>query len=220
MKKTVMLAAVFCAAYLLCAGRVFAQGLIREVSGTVELKEAGQTAFVPARVGDRVERNTIVSTGFRSTALIASGSAVITVRPLTRLSLAEIASAAGTETINVSLQTGRVRVNVNPPVGTRTTMSVRGPSATASVRGTEFEFDTRNLSVDSGVVAFQGSRGGVMLVSSGSTSTIGADGRAADPVETGALALVPQPVSAVDTGLNSDSIAPSTVEFTFTLMYN
>jgi hypothetical protein len=221
MKKTTIFCIILCAAHLVCAVAVFGQtAVIRELSGTVELKRAGQTAFVPARIGDEVAQNTIVSTGFRSTALIAAGSSVITVRPLTRLSLAEISSASGTETINVSLQTGRVRVNVDPPPGTRATMSVRGPSATASVRGTSFEFDTRNLSVQSGVVAFRGGRGGVMLVSSGSTSTIKADEKAADPIETNALALTPLPVTAIDPGLNNDTAAASTVEFTFSLVYN
>lgn len=146
---------IFVIVIFLCGVPLFAQnGEIREISGTVELKRAGETAFVAARAGDPVARNTVVSTGFRSSALIQVGSSLITVRPLTRLSLAEISSSAGTETINVSLQTGRVRVDVKPPAGTRTAMEVRGPSATASVRGTSFEFDTHSLTVLEGNVAF------------------------------------------------------------------
>ncbi len=128
MKKTV-LCLVLCVQFL-CSAAVFAQtAVIKELSGTVELKQAGQTDFVPAKVGDEVAQSTIVSTGFRSTALIEVGSSVITVRPLTRLSLAEIASAPGTETINVNLQIGRVKVDVNPPLGTRTSMSIRSDSS-------------------------------------------------------------------------------------------
>ncbi len=180
---------------LLCAAAVFGQNaVIRELSGTVELKHAGQTVFTAAKIGDEVAQSTVVSTGFRSTALIEVGSSVITVRPLTRLSLAEIASAPGTETINVNLQIGRVKVDVNPPLGTRTSMSVRGPNATASVRGTSFEFDTKNLTVESGVVAFQGNAGGVMLVGAGSTSNISTDGKAADPIEMDARGLFPNDV--------------------------
>ena len=146
MKKT---SAVFVLFFLLNTGMgLFAQsGTIREISGTVELKHAGTSDFVAASIGDRVNQDTVISTGFRSTALVEVGSTVIAVRPLTKLSLTEISSSGGAENLNVSLQTGRVRVDVNPPAGTRASMTVSGPSATASVRGTSFSFDGRNVSV-------------------------------------------------------------------------
>jgi len=55
MKKTVL-------AFLLMGISVcvFAQnGIIRQVSGTVEIKRAGETAYVPAKAGDTVSENTI-----------------------------------------------------------------------------------------------------------------------------------------------------------------
>ena len=191
--KKIQVAAVL---ILLCSGIVFAQnGVIQEITGTVELLRAGTSAFVPAKVGDTIAQNTIVSTGFKSSALVKMGSATILVRPLTRLSLAELSAAQGTETINVSLQTGRVQVEVNPPSGSRTNMSVRAPTATASVRGTKFKFDTKNVIVQEGTVAFRGKRGGIVLVSAGSSSQVKADEKAADPIETGALTLLPPPPS-------------------------
>ncbi|MDR2700958.1 MAG: FecR family protein [Spirochaetaceae bacterium] len=191
MKKTVIIAVLI----LLCSGLSFAQnGVIKEISGTVELKRPGAAAFIAAKAGDAVTRDTVVSTGFKSTALIEIGNSVITVRPLTRLSLAELSAAEGTETINVSIQTGRVRVDVTPPAGAKTNMNVRGPSATASVRGTSFDFDTRNLSVQHGTVAFQGSRGRVVLVRAGSSSYVQSDGRAASPQETSVASLLPPPI--------------------------
>jgi hypothetical protein len=188
MKKKVLIAVLI----LFCAGLSFSQnGVIKEISGTVEIKRPGAGDFVAAKAGDALTRDTVVSTGFKSTALVAIGSSVITVRPLTRLSLAELSAAEGTETINVSIQTGRVRVDVNPPAGTKTSMSVRGPSATASVRGTSFDFDTRNLSVQNGTVVFQGRRGGVVLVRTGSNSYAQQDGRVANPLAVNVAALLP-----------------------------
>jgi len=156
----------------------FAQsGVIREVSGEVELKRSGAAAFSAASSGDEVARDTIVSTGFKSTAVIAIGSSTITVRPLTRLSLAEIQSASDSETLNVNLQAGRVRVDVNPPAGTRANTTIQSPGATASVRGTSFEFDTVNLTVREGKVAFSSaSAGAVTIVQGGESSFIGANG--------------------------------------------
>ena len=155
-------------------------GVIRELTGEVELKRTEASAFIKAKVGDTVAADTVISTGFKSIAIIAVGSASITVRPLTRLSLAEIQSVADTETLNVKLQTGRVRLDVKPPAGTKTSCTVQGPGATASVRGTSFEFDTFNLKVNEGRVAFQGNRGRAILIPAGMASYIDADGKAVD----------------------------------------
>jgi hypothetical protein len=188
MKKTLCVILLLAGAAL-CA---FAQsGVIHGFSGEVELKPAGSSAFVPANVGDAVAADTIVSTGFRSTAVIQVGSSTIAVRPLTRLSLAEIRSDSGSETLNVNLQAGRVRVDVKPPAGTRANTSVQSPSATASVRGTSFEFDTLNLQVNEGTVALQGNNGMVMMVPAGTVSYVDSDGKAADPIETTAMSLTP-----------------------------
>jgi hypothetical protein len=171
---------------------MFAQtGTIREVSGEVELKVAGSDTFVAAKAGDVVALNTIVSTGFRSTAIIEIGSSVITVRALTRLSLAEIQRSQGTETINVDLQAGRVRVDVNPPAGTRSDFTVQSPSATASVRGTSFDFDTLNLSVKEGTVSYSGTAGAPpTMVSAGAASFV-TNGLPANPVSVMADDLLP-----------------------------
>jgi hypothetical protein len=148
-------------------------GVIKELAGTVELKPAGAAAFIAAKAGDEIAPNTIVSTGFRSSATIVVGSAVIIVRPLTRLTLTEITTMQKTETINVHLSAGRVRVDVSPPAGTRANFKVQSPTATASVRGTGFELDTRTLHVLHGEVDYQGSRGAAVKVSAGGSSTIG-----------------------------------------------
>jgi hypothetical protein len=182
---------------LLMAGAVlcaFAQnvrqitGVIRDITGEVELKRTGASTFIPAKKGDSIAADTIVSTGFKSTAIIEVGSSTIAVRPLTRLSLAEIHSTSDTETLNMNLQTGRVKVDVKPPAGTRSNLTVQSPSATASVRGTSFEFDTCSLKVNEGAVAFQGGRGIGILIPAGLASSIDADDRAVDPIDGAVLA--------------------------------
>ena len=218
MKKRVII--VFCLVQLFCTALVFGQtGVIKELSGTVEIKRSGQAVFVPAKAGDTIAQETVVSTGFKSSALISVGSTIITVRPLTRLTLAEISASAGTETINVNLQTGRVRVDVDPPAGSKANMSVRSPNATASVRGTSFEFDTKNITVREGIVAFKGKKGGVILVSAGSSSRIKADEKAANPVETTAAALLPPLPGGSNSGFTHERIPVSRVEFTVSLTF-
>ena len=163
--------------FFLFSFNVFAQGsesgVITELSGTVELKVSVASPFVPANVGDLVEEDTIISTGFSSSALIELGSVILLVRPLTRLTLTEISASQGAETLNVNLQAGRVRVDVNPPAGARAAMTVTSPSATASVRGTSFDFDTRNLAVHKGQVGFKGNTGYTVVLGAGFNGGLG-----------------------------------------------
>lgn len=179
---------------------VFCQsGVIKELTGEVELKKSGAASFVNASAGDAVAANTVVSTGFKSTAIIAIGSSLITVRPLTRLTLAEIQSAENNEKVNVNLQAGRVRVEVKPPAGTKTNLNVQSPSATASVRGTTFEMDTKNMNGIEGKVMLSGNRGAPVMVTGGNSSSSSLDGTVSNPVVNAERSVViQQPVGATD----------------------
>jgi hypothetical protein len=192
---------------LLAAVNLFALvGTVQELNGTVELKNPGSADFVPANTGDHLTKETVISTGFRSSALIQVGSTIITVRPLTRLTLTELNESAGTETLNVNLQAGRVRVDVNPPAGTRAFMSVSSPNATASVRGTSFEMDSRNIKVNHGSVGYQGRRGRSKNVKAGFNSQVENNGRSADPVERSRDGMTPRPP------VGSDSSSANTLD--------
>ena len=143
--------------FMLAAAIAFAQNpeaFIREVSGTVELKFSGSENWVTAKNGDRITESTIISTGFRSMAVLSVGSSTITVRPLTRLSLEALIQQNDTETINVGLRTGRMQVDVKAPSGSRADFTVSTPAATASVRGTSFTIDPLNIRVTEGSVRY------------------------------------------------------------------
>jgi len=147
------------------------QAVIQNFVGTVEVRQPGSQAWQPAVIGQTLSADTVISTGFRSTARISLGGSVVTVQPLTRLSLAELARNQNDERIEVTLTTGRVRAEVRPAAGaSRTEFTIRGPSATASVRGTVFEFDTVNLSVTEGTVAFSGTTQIPVLIDAGGVS--------------------------------------------------
>jgi hypothetical protein len=192
MKKAIF-TFVFVLAALSAAMGAFAQnGVIKNFTGTVELKSADSTVFTAAKAGDIVNQDTVVSTGFKSTALIEVGSTIIAVRPLTRLTLTEIRSSSESESLNVNLHTGRVRVEVKPPAGSKALMTVSSPTSTASVRGTSFELDARNLNVISGNVLFKGTHGAAILVPTGSNSTADQRGSAVNPFALGDNAYKPQ----------------------------
>jgi hypothetical protein len=144
----------------------------REVTGTVEIKAPGSTAWTGAAAGDRIGRDTLISTGFKSSAVILLGNSVIMVQPVTRLSLEEIIRNQDGEQVMLYLQTGRIRAEVNPPVGGTSDFTVRSPIATASVRGTSFEFDTENLIVDKGQVLYSLTNGRGTPVAGGGMSYV------------------------------------------------
>jgi ferric-dicitrate binding protein FerR (iron transport regulator) len=205
--------------FLCMAFSAYAQtGLIKELTGTVELMLPGATTFVAAKVGDRVSQDTVVSTGFRSYTSIEIGHSLITVRPLTRISLTAIQASMETELLNVNLQAGRVRVDVKPPAGTKASVEVQSSMSVASVRGTSFEFDTRNVYVSEGTVYFMGKRGQLVQVGAGTSSRVEADSRATSPLEIRTAGLLPPiPMGSDIVGVTNSGPAFSDVMFTIIL---
>ena len=203
---------VFGFALMLCVivfGICAETAVIREVTGEVELKQANASAFVPARPGSVVANDTIVSTGFKSTAVIEVGDSVIIVRPLTRLSFSEIKSLSGVENVSMNLQSGRIRVDVNPPAGAKSNFTVQSPSSTASVRGTTFDFDTRRVKVNEGKVSFRGSRGIPIPVQAGGESYVGNGNKAVDPSKHAETSLQPPPPVGTESGSGTTAVTES-----------
>ncbi|WP_010263978.1 FecR family protein [Treponema primitia] len=146
------------------------RGYIRELTGNVEIKQPGAD-WIPAVEGQTLEQASMISTGFKGTALIALGNSVLTVKPLTRLTLQEIQEIAGNEKVTLTMQTGRIQATVNPPSGGKTDFAVRAPSVTASVRGTDFEFDGTSLKVSDGRVHLTGGDNTAVYVGAGQQVT-------------------------------------------------
>ena len=161
------------------------QAVVQDITGTVEIKQKGGTVWEPVSKGQSISVDTTISTGFRSMAMIKLGSSMLTVRPLTRMTITEISSRTEIETINVSLQAGRVYADVKSPSGgAKTTSKIIMPVATASTRGTVFEVDVFRLWVIEGTVEFTGTSGAPVLVDAGRSSYINSKtGRPVPPEE-------------------------------------
>ncbi|MDR1106546.1 MAG: FecR family protein [Treponema sp.] len=143
-----------------------------EVRGTVEVQDEGAPEWRAVFPGDAIGKNTVISTGFKSSALIALGDSRLSVRPLTRLALEELARRDGAEEASLYLRTGRVRAEVRAPAGLRADFTVRSPIATASVRGTSFEFGGGHLYVESGRVLLEGAGGQAVYAQAGERSYV------------------------------------------------
>jgi hypothetical protein len=179
-------------AFFLAGGIARAQegAFIREINGTVEVKAAG--GWIPAERGQELRQDTVISTGFKSSALIVIGNSTLTVQPLTRLSVEELARAGSAEKVGLNLRAGRIRADVKPPAGGTTEFTVRSPMATASVRGTSFEFDGIRLKVEEGRVHVSGGdRSGAYVGAGHQVVTDSETGRTASAAETAREELTP-----------------------------
>jgi hypothetical protein len=207
MKKTGIVLALFMGAVLLGAQTA----VIREISGTVEVKQPGSPDWEAAKPGQELYPSSLISTGFKSAALLSIGNSNITVRALTRLSLEAILTTQNEAQILLSLRAGRIRANVRPPVGGTSNFTVRSPMATASVRGTIFDFDGVRLQVDEGRVYLAAGAGaaGVDAAGAGATgvyvsagheaAATGQAGKIAPAIETIKEALSPSLPAGVQT---------------------
>jgi len=208
---------------LLLAGlNVFSQeAFIDQLTGTVEIKQPNENSFKAANKGDKLFKETVLSTSFKSFAIIKIGSTTITIRPLTTLSLTEIQKQENLETVNVNLQTGRVRVDVKPPVGTKAATTLTSPSTTASVRGTSFEFDATNLYVNEGSVSFVGNKGQTILVREGENSRVEHTGQVTTPRnERNTNLLPPSPIGTSEKDTPVSGAVITNMPFTFELEFN
>jgi hypothetical protein len=189
---------LYATVFLLCGAILFAQEqgsvYIREFTGTVEVKAPGAADWSAAQTGQALSRDTMISTGFKSTAFVALGNSTLVVRPLTRLTLQEIQNIQGDESVSINLQSGRVRADVKPPEGGVTSFIVQSPMVTASVRGTSFDFDGLNLHVGEGTVHVSGGDGTGVYVGAGHRIASNPQtGRTDSPTETFKAELTPTP---------------------------
>ena len=144
---------------------------VRSVSGKVEIQPAGG-GWIPLAAGDRIAQGSTISTGFRSTAVLEVGSAVLEVKPLTRMRLDELIEREGVVKTELFLRVGRVKADVRQREGLQQDFRLSSPVSTAAVRGTSFEYDGVNLQVLEGLVAIANAYGQSIAVSGGQTVEI------------------------------------------------
>jgi hypothetical protein len=134
------------------------QAVVKEFTGKVEIKATGGT-WVPVKAGMILDTGASISTGFSSTALLDLGTSTLKVAPLTRMQLVELIARQGNVSTTLTLKVGKVNAEVKVAPGLRQDFTLKGPQATAAVRGTEFEFDGVSVKVVNGLVYFSNAQG-------------------------------------------------------------
>ncbi|MBN1686119.1 MAG: FecR domain-containing protein [Spirochaetales bacterium] len=154
---------------------IFAQNAtIERISGKVEYLVPGGV-WTSARVGDIIPLGATISTGFKSSAVLAVGGSEISVLALTRMSIEDLTETSDSVTTSLNLRTGKVRASVRSTEGKSTDFTLRSPVSTAAVRGTEFIFDGYRLEVIEGIVTFLNRLNESTLVQGGNASETNGD---------------------------------------------
>jgi hypothetical protein len=126
--------------------------VVESFSGKVEYQSAGG-AWTAVSTGLSIPQGATISTGFRSEAVLRIGDSTLTVRPLTRMRIDELAEREGTVKTDLYLRVGRVKAEVRRTEGLQQEFRLTSPVSTAAVRGTSFSYDGYNLQVLEGLVA-------------------------------------------------------------------
>lgn len=127
------------------------------IRGKVEiLAEDGN--WVAAKENSVIPVNTMISTGFNSSAVISLNNVNMIVSSLTRMKIEELEEKEEVQNTAVFLQNGKVKTQVNSE-SQKQNFKFRSPVSTASVRGTDFTYTGSRLIVHSGSVDFHNNIG-------------------------------------------------------------
>ena len=138
------------------------QATVVSTKGKAEVQNG--SSWVALNNGDTLDQGSVIQTGFKSEVVLKIKESTVTVAPLSRITLQTlveregIGGAQGKDETAIFLDTGSLKSNVQKSSDRRVGFTVRSPVATASVRGTEFNFGTKykgvNLATTQGKVAF------------------------------------------------------------------
>lgn len=181
---------------MIISGALSASATVKSFNGKVKVKLTPTSSWSRINVGDSLPANTLVSTGFNSTLVLELNNSTLEVLPLTRMTVSEVAESNDRISTELFLQGGKIKADVKRAKGLTNDFTIKSPVATASVRGTSFEFTGNTLTVLEGVVAFgaperqldegadpetedQGSL--VAVKAGGSSQLVSIDGKPIDP---------------------------------------
>lgn len=135
MKKVfVLLLVLFSTSIIFAATDV---AVVNSVVGKVEVQV--NDSWIQLKNGDILTSGSVISTGFKSSAVLYIGKSLIEVRALTRLTIEEIVEQNQNYNTTMFLDAGNIKADIKKSENKRVGFKVRTSVATASVRGTSGE---------------------------------------------------------------------------------
>ena len=125
MKKILFVLVLSCLVF-----SVFAlDGIVVDVIGKVE-KQYGDS-WIALKKGDVLSPGDVVSTGFKSEAVLSIGESTVTVNALTRLTVEQLYEKNKNHVSSVYLDTGSICADIKPVENKRVGFTVKTPAVTA-----------------------------------------------------------------------------------------
>lgn len=140
---------------LLSFASLFGSATVKDITGKAKVKFSGDLEWRNLSVGQKLENNTLISTGFNSQVILDLGNSTLEILPLTRMTISELSETQDTVKTSLFLQGGKIKADVGKIEGKENDFFIKSPVATASVRGTAFEFTGNSLTVFRGEVSFR-----------------------------------------------------------------
>jgi hypothetical protein len=150
---------------------------VKQIQGKVEIKnDSTGSRWVKAFKGMEIKSGALISTGFKSNAVIELDNSEIFIKQLTRMTIEDLSRKNNTVKTNLNLRLGRISADVKTSKGLKHDFIVRTPVSTAAVRGTIFDAGIGKLEVKNGIISFTNKIGQKVTVGGGKSSEVGGDG--------------------------------------------
>lgn len=153
-KMKIKLTLFFCIALLspVCAFSAPFQASVISAKGKTEVQRNGIWQAISA--GSTLSKGDVIQTGFKSELILKIKNSTVTVSPMTRLTVEQLAETKDRDETKLFLDTGSVKSTVKKTEDRRTGFTVRSPVATASVRGTSFS--AKNVYGGTEIIGYEG----------------------------------------------------------------
>lgn len=134
--KKLIASLVMAAAAITAASASNMQATVLSTKGKTEVMKG--TSWTPLKIGSIIEKGDVIQTGFKSELILKIKNTTVTVSPLSRITIEQLASKGNKDETRLFLDTGSLKSDVKKTEDRRVGFTVRSPVATASVRGTIF----------------------------------------------------------------------------------
>jgi hypothetical protein len=169
-----------------------------EIQGRAQVSSNG-TSWSPLNVGSVISQGATIQTAFKSSLKFKLKGTTVNVGAMTRIKVEELSESPSKDNAVLSVKTGSLVSNVKKVEDRRVGFTIKGPAATASVRGTIFGIECRYKSdtvtgqesqtavwatVDGQEISFDGnSINGTCVVWQGQSVSVGAEGGQDAPIQ-------------------------------------
>ncbi len=177
-KTSLLTIVVIC---IMCLPVFALSGTVVSIAGKVEVQ--ADSGWIALKPGDAVESGKVISTGFRSQAVIQIAGSSVVVNQLSRVTLEQLTETDDAHSSEVFIDLGSISADVQASQNKRVGFVVNTPVATASVRGTQLDMGYSTIRVGRGLVVFMGKRGKEVSVRGGNISRVGSRESASNPFQ-------------------------------------